>query len=185
MINWDEWFYYDESSPTYLRWKVEVRSGRQYKFLRFSPGDIAGSYDTTNPAYNYARVKKFGKRWLVHRIIWEMFNGPIGEKDIDHLDGDTLNNKLENLSVKTRSGNCRNQKKRVTNTSGVTGLAWLTTDAGKYTYVSVSYAVDGKNKLKCFSVTKLGLLPAFAEAWKYRKSYENDPENGYTDRHGS
>ena len=56
---------------------------------------------------------------LMHR---ELLGFPKG--DVDHRDGDTLNNKRDNLRVSTRSQNCANQKIRRTNTSGFKGVSW-------------------------------------------------------------
>jgi len=54
------------------------------------------------------------------------------------------------------------------------------------TYVVVTWTEEGKSQQKTFSVIQLGLLPAFAEAVKYR-DYKiqqlNSQGYGYTDRH--
>lgn len=42
----------------------------------------------------------------IHRLVWETFKGEIPEdKEIDHIDGDTRNNRLSNLQVITRRSN--------------------------------------------------------------------------------
>ena len=49
-----------------------------------------------------------GKHFLVHRAVWEAFNGPIPEGcDIDHIDGNPKNNSLENLQAITHSENIK------------------------------------------------------------------------------
>ena len=43
---------------------------------------------------------------LLHRAMWETFNGPIPEKmEIDHIDNNKINNKLENLKCVTLKEN--------------------------------------------------------------------------------
>lgn len=43
-----------------------------------------------------------GKLQYVHRLVWETFKGDIPEgKQIDHIDGDTSNNSIDNLQVLT------------------------------------------------------------------------------------
>lgn len=40
------------------------------------------------------------KKLLVHRVVWEAFNGPIPKnKGIGHIDGNTHNNSLDNLQI--------------------------------------------------------------------------------------
>lgn len=54
----------------------------------------------------YVRVRKDGKEYRAHRLIWEMHKGQIPENMlIDHIDGDTLNNRIENLRLATRQQN--------------------------------------------------------------------------------
>lgn len=79
----------------------------------------------TIPFTQYKAFKIYPERknYLVHRFIWECFNGPIPNGlEIDHIDGDPTNNKLENLKIGTHKENCSNpntiRKKRETSTSG-------------------------------------------------------------------
>lgn len=74
--------------------KIELKLEKIGNYLRFSG------------AYNLK-----GKHFLVHRAVWEAFNGPIPEKyDIDHIDGNPLNNCLDNLRAVTHSENLKNRK---------------------------------------------------------------------------
>jgi len=48
------------------------------------------------------------KRYLCHRAVYEAFHGPIEEGCvIDHIDGNRLNNNLENLQAITQSENTK------------------------------------------------------------------------------
>ena len=48
------------------------------------------------------------KQLLVHRLVWEAFNGPIPEDmTIDHIDNDKTNNILSNLQLMTRTDNLK------------------------------------------------------------------------------
>ena len=71
----------------------------------------------------YVRVRKDGKEYRAHRLIWEMYKGPIPEGTlIDHIDGDSLNNRLENLRLATRQQNNANSvgKSKVGLPKGIT-----------------------------------------------------------------
>ena len=61
----------------------------------------------------YIRVRVDGKEYRAHRVIWEMFNGPIPEGMlIDHIDRDVYNNRIENLRLVTRQQNNANTGKK-------------------------------------------------------------------------
>ena len=61
----------------------------------------------------------------IHRIVWERSNGkkPKGFQ-IDHINGDILDNRIENLRLATYAENQWNAKKRIDNKSGVKGVCW-------------------------------------------------------------
>lgn len=57
----------------------------------------------------YIRVRVSDKEYRAHRIIWEMFNGPIPEGVlVDHEDRNPLNNVISNLRLATRQQNNHN-----------------------------------------------------------------------------
>lgn len=61
----------------------------------------AGEYYRFVGNYNLGR-----KHFLVHRVVWEAFNGPIPQGyDIDHIDGNPSNNSLNNLQAITHREN--------------------------------------------------------------------------------
>jgi hypothetical protein len=128
----NELFNYDEETGVLTN---KVRRSR-----RSHVGMEAGCVDTTG----YLRVKVAGRMLLVHRVIFSMVHGiPIEEIDqIDHINGDRLDNRIANLRHVTGQENQRNQKKYSTNTSGYLGVSWQKA-AGKY---RASIMVDGKTK---------------------------------------
>ena len=56
----------------------------------------------------------------LHRLILNPTNG----YEVDHINGDPLDNRRKNLRLATRLQNSRNSKKRKDNTSGYKGVSW-------------------------------------------------------------
>ena len=72
---------------------------------KLKPGDIAGS-DTGN---GYRRVFVNGRKYLAHRLAWYLHYGVWPSKNIDHINGDPSDNRIENLRDVSQSVNIRNQ----------------------------------------------------------------------------
>lgn len=181
-MNWGDYFYYDESSPSCLRWKVDRPRGSGSDLL-VQAGDAAGGL-----AGNvYYRVRLDGTKYMVHQIIWEMGNGPIpAGYEIDHENGDKACNRIGNLRCVTKTVNQHNRSKPVTNTSGVTGVS-LTTKRSK-DYWRASWREDGKLRNKCYSVEEFGSDEAFQLACNWRAEMIkrlNEVGAQYTTRHGT
>lgn len=179
-MNWTDIFEYDLTSPTGLVWigdpegKIKTRTPAGSKHYR----------KNGNP--KSIEVTRKGKVFQVHRIIWEILVGPIPKGlIIDHKDGNPFNNNISNLKVKTQKLNCQNRKRKNVNTSGFTGVCWITHPTN--TYAKAEVRLNGRNLQKVFSVKKFGLLPAFKMACEWRLAQiqilnENGEE--YTERHG-
>jgi hypothetical protein len=69
----------------------------------------------------YFRGGVMGANYMAHRVIWKMVHDEEPD-EIDHIDGDTQNNRLANLRAASRQDNVRNAKRKITNTSGCTGV---------------------------------------------------------------
>jgi len=82
-------------------------------------GSIAG-FKTSK---GYKQVGIAGKQHYIHRLIFLYHYGYL-PKYIDHIDGDKLNNKIENLRECTNGQNCQNSTLRKDNTSGIKGVNW-------------------------------------------------------------
>lgn len=180
--DWCNLFKYDENSPTFLTW-IGSRSPRIVNY-KTPAGRLSLR---SNGTKHSARVQIIDKLYLVHRIIWEMFNGPIPSgMVIDHLDGDPWNNDIRNLRVTTQRINTQNSRLRSNNSSGTVGVSWEL--RGGITYAYAFASLTEKEISKHFSTKKYGLLPAFKHAWVWRKSQiESLNNNGqcYTERHGT
>lgn len=111
---------YDESTGV-LSWK---RTGKGRKI-----GRVAGSPDR----HGYLQTRIDGKAYFNHRLAWAITHGSFPAEVIDHIDGNKLNNALNNLRDVTRRVNQENQRRApVSNRS--TGLlgATLHVKTGKF-----------------------------------------------------
>jgi hypothetical protein len=137
-----EWFSDERSFRT---WNSRF-AGREAFTAKHSAGYRVGCID--------------GRTYFAHRVIWVMHCGP-ADGEIDHINGNRADNRLENLRLVTREENRRNVKRQANNKSGATGIrqqgnSWeaLIQVGGKQTY--------------------LGRFPTFAEALQARKNAEAD-----------
>src|SRR5687768_2806402 len=112
VMNLNDLFVYEDNTGRLL-WK-----GR-----RIGRGCVPGKEAGTKAHHGYRAVMVNGKKYYVHRIVWEMRNGVIPEGlCIDHIDGDCSNNRLDNLRLVTLSGNQRNSKLPRNNSTGIHGI---------------------------------------------------------------
>jgi hypothetical protein len=135
-MNWEEWFEYRKGE---LYWKKVVQHSR------IKVGTIAGNYDSSG----YRQVQFKGKKYMVHRIIWEMLKNKIPDNyTIDHINLNKSDNHIENLRLATHAENCRNRKLRSDSTSQFKGVSW-NKKANKY---QSSITLDGtQNHLGYFN----------------------------------
>jgi len=125
-------------------------------------GTVAGAYHSSRTR-DYKRLKINGTAYVVHRVIWALHHGDILDEslEIDHINQDGRDNRIENLRLVPRSLNQRNAKLRQDNTTGISGITIKKN--GKY---QVRIATD-VNKRKT-----IGTFIDFFEACCVRKSAE-------------
>ena len=109
--------------------RLELRGGDLY--WRTSPftskvGKMVGKKPRPD-GYKIVTFNSNGKekKFLQHRIVWMLTHGdwPMGE--VDHVNGIRHDNQIENLRDVSHLENGRNQKIRITNTSGCSGVGKL------------------------------------------------------------
>lgn len=98
-------------SQDYLNEIFEYKEGKLYwakdKRGGAHKGDLAGC---VSKAKGYRFVKLDGSLYREHRLIWKMFKGEDTVNDLDHINQDKADNRIENLRSVTRSINMLNNK---------------------------------------------------------------------------
>jgi len=150
---------------------VNARLWRAWN-LRYSNRPVCLSADAAG--YMAVRLTIDGKlRYIkAHRIIFALHAGSWPEKDLDHINGDRSDNRIENLREVTRAENARNSKLRSDNTSGAVGV-YLHNPSRLW---MARMNVDKKQHVIGYFKTKAEAVAASKNARK------NAP---FTDRHGA
>ena len=149
-------FRYDSSSGK-LFWKNSMK-GKEAGCIKKDTG--------------YIRIKFQGKFVYAHRLIMFFLVGDYDQTlQVDHIDHDRLNNRIENLRLVTNSINGKNTKMHKNNTTGVTGVTF---DKNRNKYkaqIVVNHKLDN-----------LGRFNTFEEAVQARLQAEI--KYGYHPNHG-
>jgi hypothetical protein len=89
---------------------------RKIRTWKSKPNDVVGSN-----CNKYIYVGCNGKQHYAHRLAW-LYTYGYWPTVIDHINGDTKDNRLCNLREATISQNSHNSKKPKNNTSGIKGV---------------------------------------------------------------
>lgn len=84
-----------------------------------------GWFEGSKSSNGYLNICVDGTIYLAHRLAWLYVQGSWPTNVIDHKDGDTYNNKLNNIRDVSLYTNQQNlQKPPITNKSGYIGVSW-------------------------------------------------------------
>lgn len=188
--NLQDVFDISSESPTGLIWKIPRKYGGVLKYDRV--GKPAGSLCNLNNGRSYYVVKIFGISFLTHRVAYLLYNGDVNpENDVDHIDGNTLNNKIENLREVSPAINSRNTRKRFPNKeleNGITCEEYISKAGNTIKRIRAwCRVIPLETKSRSFSVNKYGLEKAIQLAKEWRLSKMKEAEEigiPYTDRNG-
>lgn len=91
---------------------------------RCKKGSVVGAikYNKSSDK-NYLVTSIFYKKYYMHRLAFLYMVGKF-PKQIDHINGNGLDNSWKNLRNVCNQGNQRNRARAKNNTSGVTGVGW-------------------------------------------------------------
>lgn len=163
----NEHFYVDETSPSGLRLKSKHRNNSRQKV-----GDVVGTHTTPSRASSnkvYWRVKLNSVGYLAHRIVYLLTYGSIdSEMVINHIDGNGLNNKIENLEQVSQRVNSY-KRIRKDNNVGHPGISYC-----YYKGKVDAFLANCSNKKQRFSIISFGTeSEALEAAIRWRKYQEH------------
>ena len=126
-----------------LSWE-ELHQLLHYNLLtgvwRWRPGSIQGGKGTGKGGRNrrgvagcvgsdgYREITVNGRSYLAQLLAWFYVTGEWPKDRIDHINRERDDNRFRNLREATHQQNMQNRKAHTNNTSGTTGVSWVTRD---------------------------------------------------------
>lgn len=189
-FNWKEHFYLDPDSPSGLAWnretyslggnKLETWVGKPAGALRYCKN---GDNKTWCIAFQLnSKIMHF----KVHRIILALAGVKTNGLIVDHINGISSDNRIENLRAVPLEMNTRNKKLQNNSPYGITGVGCQHDKKGNSYFVARA-RFDNKVVQKNFPIKKLGIMEAFLAAVEAREAMIAELNRlgyGYTQDHG-
>lgn len=139
----------------------------------WGPKDGCWDAFTSTDEQNYLRGKVDKASILAHRAAWAIFYNEWPDGEIDHINCDRQDNRIENLRIVSRVVNCRNKRLFHVGLSGVVGVTKVT---GADSWQATIRGNDGRK-------LHLGSYPSRELAHAARKGAEI--ALGYNPLHGT
>jgi hypothetical protein len=126
-------------------------------------GDIVGTLD----GHGYLQFRINNRLYRLHRVVFLWHHGYLPQC-VDHIDGNPLNNRIENLRAATKLENNRNTTVRKDNKAGVKNVYW-SKSASRWV---VHIRVEGKLKhIGLFDDIELAELVAIEAREKFHGKF--------------
>ena len=109
-----EYLNYDAETGA-LRWKKSIGK-------RIKAGQLAGGLKQPSPGRKYLGMRFKGCELWVHRVAFALHHDRWPTPYCDHVDGNSLNNRADNLRECSASANAHNTKMRRDNSVGIKGV---------------------------------------------------------------
>jgi hypothetical protein len=119
-------------------------------------GTKAGCEATGPDGRRYIKIRYDGRLYQAHRLAWAYVHGLSDFRDIDHKDGDGLNNAITNLREATQSQNSANMRKTIKSSTGYRGV---------YPYGTTGLKFEAK-AMKDYKSIRFGVFSTPEEAYE-------------------
>jgi hypothetical protein len=140
---------------------------------RIKKGQIAGGiHKRHHSGKSYCEIKINGRLYQAHRLAMLYMKGEFPKSQVDHIDGNGLNNRFSNLRNVTQCGNSKNRRLYKNNKHGLSGVRW-NAKFNKY----IAFITVNRKRIH------LGIFQAIFDAACARKAAEKN--YGFHSNHGS
>lgn len=153
---------YNPQTGEFTRIAIYNNDSRLFKNI----GKVIGNPSSSG----YLEISVGNSKFSAHKLAWYFTYGEVPDENIDHIDGNKQNNRIDNLRLFTPLENMRNRGTNKNNTTGYNGV--YLTSSGKY---RARIKIKGK-------LIGLGTFVNFDDAVKARK--EANELYGFDDNHG-
>ena len=117
----------------------------------------------------YRRIRVDGNLHMAHRLVWA-YHFDDAPEYIDHIDGNKLNNSIDNLRSATKIQNVYNIPLRKNNKSGVKGVYWAAREQKWAAELSINKQI---RRIGYFDDLEFAELVAIEARNKYHGAFAN------------
>ena len=104
--------------------RYDGATGKLYNRVHISSRAREGAEAGCTGGCGYRQVRIVGVDYFTHRLIWKMRTGSDPVEELDHINHDRADNRIENMREASGRENHMNLSRAKNNTSGVTGVCW-------------------------------------------------------------
>lgn len=117
-------FSYDKETG-FLYWKERPATCRPNNIFnaKFAGKKAGFIHNTIRSKTSYFFTRIGNQHYAIHRVIFAMHHGYLPEQ-VDHIDHNGLNNKLDNLRASSNKDNSKNMPMQKSNKTGCIGVNW-------------------------------------------------------------
>ena len=104
-------------------WSYDPVTGKIIWLISIPPAEALEEAGSLHSA-GYKQLCLDQTMYLAHRVAWFLYYGEWPKENLDHIDGDRLNNKITNLRIANKQQNAWNRLPRKNVTSLYKGVSW-------------------------------------------------------------